>query len=519
MKYTYLKSFCAISLLVATVVNTGCDKLEDFGDTDTRSDASVTPITSNLLTNAQVPIANLFSSTAGGIRGALYTQQWAETQYTDVSIYGNPQLDFGGTYSSSLKDLQSIIDLNTNPSTKSTFNVVGTVAAPLGSNANQIGVATILKSYYMWTITDRWGDIPYSEALKGAANLTPKYDKQEDIYRGLLADLKAAVNGFDDGPSVAGDIYFDGDVEAWKKVANSMRMLIALRMSKVYPNPGSGPEAFAATEFAAASNDAAGAIVSNDENWTMVYPGGTTLQTNAFYSALNGRKDYALSRTVSDILDNMGDERRSVFGSPEQGFPYGLPRDQAVVFGSSYAKPFNPSVITATSPIVILPASYVLLAKAEAVELGWITGDAKDLYEAGVTASFEQWNLSSASSYLAGNAEFANGAGGGADIGFVADFPSILGADANTTNSLERIRLQRYLASFGDGIQSWAEWRRTGIPRLKPTAFGVNTPREIPRRLTYGTTEYAANPGNVAAAAARLTGGDVMNARVWWDKP
>jgi len=515
MKYKYLKSFCAYTLLIASVAMTGCDKLEDFGNTDTRTDASVTPITSNLLTNAQVPIANLFSSTAGGIRGALYAQQWSETQYTDVSIYGNPQLDFGGTYAGSLKDLQSIIDLNTNPSTKSTFNVVGTVANPLGSNANQIGVATILKSYYLWTITDRWGDIPYSEALKGASNLTPKYDKQEDIYKGLLADLKAAVNGFDDGAPVAGDIFFDGDVDSWKKVANSMRMLIALRMSKVDASTTGIP----ATEFAAASNDPAGSIVSNAENWTMVYPGGTTLQTNAFYSALNGRKDYALSRTVSDILDNMGDERRSVYGSAGAGFPYGLPRDQAVAFGSSYAKPFNPTVISSTSPIVILPASYVLLAKAEAVELNWISGNAKDLYEAGVTASFEQWNLSSASAYLAGNAEFTNGAGGGADIGFVAEFPSIVGADANTTTTLERIRLQRYLASFGDGIQAWAEWRRTGMPRLKPTAFGVNTPREIPRRLTYGTTEYAANPSNVAAAAARLSGGDVMNARMWWDRP
>jgi len=86
MKYKYLKSFCAYSLLIASVAITGCDKLEDFGNTDTRTDASVTPITSNLLTNAQVPIANLFSSTAGGIRGALYAQQWSETQYTDVSI-------------------------------------------------------------------------------------------------------------------------------------------------------------------------------------------------------------------------------------------------------------------------------------------------------------------------------------------------------------------------------------------------------------------------------------------------
>jgi hypothetical protein len=514
MKYKYFKSFCAFSFLLASIAITGCDKLEDFGDTDTRVDASATPITSNLLTNAQVPIADLFSSTSGGIRGSLYVQQWSETQYTDVSLYGNPQLDFGGTYAGPLKDLQSIIDLNTDPSTKSTFNVIGTVANPLGSNANQIAIATILKSYYLWTITDRWGDIPYSEALKGAANLTPKYDKQEDVYRSLLADLKAAVNGFDDGPSVAGDIYFEGNADSWKKVANSMRMLIALRMSKVYPNPGE----FAATEFAEASNDDAGAIVTNDDNWTMAYIGGTALQTNVFYSTLNGRNDYAFCRTFLDILGNLSDDRKSVYASSGPGFPYGLPRDRADAFGSNYAKPFDPSVITETSPIVILPASYVLLAKAEAVELGWISGNAKDLYEEGVTASFEQWNLSSASSYLAGNAEFTNGAGGGSNIGFVDEFPSIVGADAKTTTNIERIQLQRFIASFGDGIQAWSEWRRTGIPRLKPTAFGVNTPKAIPRRLTYGTTEYAANPTNVAAAAARLSGGDVMNSRVWWDK-
>lgn len=516
MRYKYLKSIGLA--FMAGLVLSGCNKLEDFGNIDSRIDASETAITPNLLTNAQVPIANLFSSTAGGIRGSLYAQHWAETQYTDVSIYGNPQLDFGGTYAGPLEDLQKIIDLNTNPATKSTFNVAGTSTDPFGSNANQIGVAKILKVYYLWTITDRWGDIPYSEALKGAANLTPKYDTQEEIYAMMLQELKDAKNGFDDGAPVKGDIFYDGDVAAWKKVANSLRMLIALRMSKVNAAASGDP----AQKFKEAYEDADGAITDNEDNLTVSYPGGTTLQTNVFYSALNGRKDYAFCKTLGDILDNLDDPRIGAFATSGSPFPYGLPRDKAVSFAlsvSSYAYPINTTYRSQTSPITIIPASYVLLAQAEAAQLGWITASAEDLYNDGVAASFEQWNIPGDSAYLAGAANFNSGAGGGADIGFDAAYPSIVGADATTTTPLQRIQLQRYIASFGDGIQAWAEWRRTGFPKLKPTAFGVNTPLEIPRRLTYGTGEYATNPGSVNAAAALLTGGDKMGSRMWWDKP
>ncbi|MEO6489831.1 MAG: SusD/RagB family nutrient-binding outer membrane lipoprotein [Ferruginibacter sp.] len=529
MKYKFVKSLFALSIGIA-LIGTGCKKLEDFGDTDVRSDASLNPITSNLLTNAQVPIANLFASVNAGIRGELYAQHWSETQYTDVSLYGNPQLDFG-SYSTGLYDLQTIINLNTDVATKSTFNVYGTAITPLGSNGSQIAIATILKVYYLWTITDRWGDVPYSEALQGTVNSFPVFDKQEDIYPRMLADLKGAIASFDNtGAAVRGDIYFpvptapavatqanvDKQILSWTKVANSLRMLIALRMSKVYPSAGG----LAATEFADAA--AQPAIETNAENWVMMYPGGTALQTNVFYSALNGRKDYAFSQTLGDILSNMSDPRINAYSAPGTAFPYGLPRDQAVAFDGSvsgaYAKPFNPSFISPTSSIVIIPASYVLLAKAEAVERGWITGVAQDYYESGVNSSFAQWGQGSAAGYLAGQANYNTGAGGGSNIGFNSAYPSIVGADANTSTPLQRIQLQKYIATFGDGIQAWSEWRRTGVPNLKPTAFGTNSPKEIPRRLTYGTGEYGTNPTEVANAAAALTGGDVMNARMWWDQ-
>lgn len=518
MKYNYIKSFFAVAVGISLLAATGCKKLEDFGNTDLRTDASSVPNSTALITNGLRQVGALFSSTAGGIRGSLYAQQWSETQYTDVSLYGNPQLDFG-SYTGPLFDLQTAINLNKDSSTKALTSVVGTVTTPLGSNGNQIGIATIMKVYYLWTITDRWGDIPYSEALQAFGNLAPKFDKQSDIYPQMLADLKAANASFDDGQYVRGDIFFDpASVAAsqrtdyqtghWKKVANSMRMLIALRMSKVFPNAGD----FAATEFADAANDPAGAIEVNADNLTEKYSGASAFETNVFYSTLVGRADYAFSKTIGDILSNMTDPRRSQYGSTGAEFPYGLPREQAVAFTASvsgaYSKPFKSSQITQSSSIVIIPAAYVLLAKAEAVLRGWIGGNAQTYYENGVTQSFLQWGLSAtqASAYLSGPASFNSGSGGGNNIGFDPAYPSIVNADALTTaagiqGQIERVQLQRYLASFGDGIQAWAEWRRTGVPNLTPTVFSQPQGSDIPRRLTYGTLEYGTNPAHTAEAA------------------
>ena len=100
-----------------------------------------------------------------------------------------------------MNDLQVIINKNTDPATSGSSLVQGS-----GSNANQIATATILKAYYVWTVTDRWGDVPYTEALQGAANLTPAYDKQSDIYAHILQDLKDGIAGFDGGLVMQGDI-------------------------------------------------------------------------------------------------------------------------------------------------------------------------------------------------------------------------------------------------------------------------------------------------------------------------
>lgn len=514
MKNKLFKSILSITFgCVLIMGNSGCKKLSDFGDINTRNDAASVPVTSYLLTNVQSQMGNFMTA---GITPSLFAQMFTETQYTDVSLYQIPQINFGPTYSGPLEDLQTIIDLNMDPLTRGSLAV-----STSGSNGNQVAIARILKAYIFWTVTDRWGDVPYTEALRGSKFLTPKYDKQEDIYKDLLKELKESISNFDGGINAKGDIFYSGNPAKWKKVANTLRMLISLRLSKQFPDPGQ----YAATEFSAAALDPNGSVMTNADNLTQTYDGASAITTNPFYNTLVGRKDYAFSLTFSNILTNLGDSRRASFATPGPAFPYGLIRNDAVLFdnsvGTNPARPF--ALKTQTTPVVIIPAAYTLLAMAEAVQRGWVTipgQTVETLYNSGVTASFAQWGATGAAAYLSlgGAANFNSGAGGGSNIG-TNSYGSIVGSDALTPTPLSRIHLQRYIASFGDGIQAWSSWRRSGVPNLKPSTFGSNTPKEIPRRYTYGLGEYANNPANVAAAAARFAGGDIASARIYWDKP
>jgi Starch-binding associating with outer membrane len=514
MKKNIKKALFGITM-VSALAFSSCKKLEDFGNTDIRQDASTIPLPSGLFTSALSNLGGTMTGLTSGLRSSLYCQYFAEEQYTEQSTYAAPQVDFSANYTGPLMDLKKVIDLNTNAATKGTVSVLSS-----GANENQIGVARIISAYLYWTITDRWGDIPYKSALQGVGSLSPKYDTQESIYKDLLKELKEASTQLDDTKAkIVGDYFYNGDNAKWRKLANSVRMLIALRMSKVYPNASE----LAATEFVAAANATGGTITANAENFTATYTGENTVATNPWYNTLNGRKDYDISKTFADILSNMADGRLAVVGSAGSAMPYGLTRDNAIAFSGTVngniSRPFANRSKTAS--VVIVSAASVLLAQAEAVERGWWAAapkTAQQYYEDGVTASFDQWAVSGAATYLAGAASFSTGAGGGSNIGASTAFPSIVGADANTTTALQRIQLQRYLASFGDGIQAWAEWRRTGVPNLKPTAYGTNSPKEIPRRFIYPVSEYATNTSNVNDAAARYQGGDLMNSKMWWDK-
>ena len=485
MKTKINKYLIMVGLGSALLTTTGCFKhLGDYGTTNNNPNATTSPITSALLTNALSGLNNGVWD-QGGFRtvNGLYAQYFAETQYTDASRYSKQTFNFDGFYSGVIYDLQNIINYNSDPATAGT-------AANFGSNKNQIAIARILKAYYFWTLTDSWGDIPYTQALKGVGAIA--YDGQDVIYKDLLKELKEASAQFDAGLTVQGDILFAGNTGKWRKFANSIRLFVALRMSKADPATGK-------TEFAAALSDAGGVIDAAADNAALVPPGGVYQNTFYNYYTVVQRKDYAVSKTVTDILSSNNDERINAFGSSNVGFPYGLTRADAVIFANAnvtWARILEPSRRKETSPTVLIAAEQVKLARAEAAALGWTAENMITLYNDAIQTSWTRWGVYDATKFAA----------------YIAQPAILLG-----TNNIQKIALQKWLAYYPDGTQGYAEWRKNGIPALVP-APGLTS---IPRRITYGPNEAQLNPLNYATAAAKYqdaTGPDSQFGKVWWDK-
>jgi hypothetical protein len=467
------KIFAATLLAILGI---GCS---DFGDTNVSPNAAETPLTSALLTNALTTLGGTTAFTTAG----LYCQYYSETQYTDVSRYSLQNISWSGDMAGSMYDLQNIININSDPSTAE-------YAAFNGSNANQIAVARILRAYRFSLLTDRYGDMPYSQALLGESQ--PVFDTQEEIYNGLFTELAEAVNQFDNGAPVKGDILFDGDQARWKKFANSFRLILALRLSKIDAAKGE-------QEFNDALNADGGVFDSNDDNATIAYPGGA--YKNPWYG-IGG--DFGVSETIASFLNGNSDNRLNAFGNPANGVlvgvPYGLQRNDAIEFTGSnpdWSLILNDTYRQATSSLNVLAYSDVLLARAEAAFIGWTDEDYTQLYQDGIQASWEAWGVFEQEAFDAYMQKPA-----------IALAPGL---------EAELIGTQRWLSFFPNGMQGWSEWRRTGYPVLAPSPAPVNTSGEIPRRFPYYSAEYNLNGVNLQAAVDRINGGDTMDGRVWWD--
>lgn len=483
--------------LVVVLMVSSCDKFADFGDTNVNPAATNNPNTAALLTN----VLSGFGGFAAINGPALYCQYYSETQYPELSLYTSNLSSPMGGYAGLLYDLENIIKTNTDPATKD-------IAALNGANSNQIAIARILKAYIFWTYTDRWGSVPYKTALLGDPAVS--FESQESIYKDLIKELTEAVAQFTTGATIKGDIAYSGDIANWKKLANSMRMLMAIRLTKRYPLATD----YAATQFKAALTDPAGSIDENSENFKLTYPGGNF--RNPFYNMYDGRRDYGESETMTTIMSTtLNDARQAVYGSTVNGDPSSL----GVPFGRlrTYVDPWCSSRLTTyayvmakayrteTSPIYIVKASSVLLARAEAADRGWTTETAQTttLYNNGITASHTMWGLAAPTAgYLASPAvALPNAPGTGANLSF--------------------IHLQQYVAYYPDGLQGWSNWRRTDVPTLTPAPDASNTPKVIPRRYMYGSTDYSLNGDSVKAAVKRQFGAenkDLMDSKIWWDK-
>ena len=487
------KSVFILSLFILLILPR-CEKLKDFGNTNTNPDATSIPNTAALLTNT---LSNLIWNPwihNGNLSAGMYCQYFSETYGTVTSCYASNQDSPMWLFSGVLNDLHSIISINSDKATR-------TAAEICGANDDQIAIARILKAYIYWNITDCWGDIPYTDALKGNPNVN--YDTQETIYKDLLKELTEAVVQFTSGTPIKGDIAYNGDIAKWKKLANSLRMLMSLNLSKQFP----GVSDYAAVQFNAALTDAAGSIESNEDNFQLNYPGGAAFR-NPFYDLYYNSAYHGESATLVSILTDSirNDGRQIVFGADVNGNPstLGVPygREDSYIVPWCQQNPtwcyiLAPEFRQETSAYYIIRASSVLLARAEAADRGWTAENSPILYQAGIAASFTQWGLEVP------------------DASYFSNPNVVLGPPGE---NLKQIAIQEYLAYYPDGIGGWNTWRRTGWPVLYPAPDAINYPKQIPRRFMYGADDYSLTKEGVEAAVARMPGGDKMDSRVWWDK-
>jgi hypothetical protein len=478
------KSILFAGLMLSTVA------CSDFEEMNVNPNSPLLPNTSSLFTGAIRAVGTMNSQVgpAGfNITPALYVQQFSDVTYIEDSRYKTINFSYNGLYAGPLVSLQAIIDQNTNAATKASVAIYG-------SNNNQLAIARILKAYiYQW-MTDRWGDIPYSQALKGDQNFSPAFDKQQDIYNDLFKEYKEAAAQFDAGTAVKGDILLGGSAARWKKFAASQRMLAALQLSKVDPAKGK-------TEFAAALAD--GVLASNADNVKYTFLADANNENPLYTNYVrSNRKDFAVSNTFVDYLKKVNDPRLTYMAAPNQKGEYvGAP--YAVFPAAGPAQNFSlaaSAVAAQAAPANIVVYAEVLFAQAEAAKLGWTTGDPKALYESAIQASLQQWM----------GANFTDAA----YKAYIAQ-PDVAYADAK---GIEQIATQRWIALFNEGNSAWNSWRRTGFPTLKPAASPLNGGTAIPRRLAYPvSTEGTLNTANYNAVIASQ-GKDDPYTRVWWDK-
>jgi hypothetical protein len=332
------------------------------------------------------------------------------------------------------------------------------------------GIAKILMAYHLGVTTDLWGDIPYTDALKGVSlQLKPKYDTQTEIYSAIFALLNEAINDLESATSVFSpdveDFIYEGDLTKWEKTAYALKARYSLHLAK---RNGSSAYTDALTAVA-------GGYTSNDDDFKFVF-GSALNNSNPIYQSEQDRTGYySACATYENMLGATSDPRQAVYFNGTIGTKPGEPNANAATIGTSYA--------SATSPVYLMSYAEVKFIEAEASFNTNNKVRAANAYNDGLKASLQREGVFGDGTWF--NANKINAA----------------------TITLEKIINQKYLSSFLQ-IETWTDWRRTGYPVLALATGAVTS--EIPRRLPYPQDERLYNGDNMPV-------GLTITNHVWWD--
>lgn len=482
MQYIFSKSTWIIGIaLVITVGQSACTK--ELTDINKNPNAVEIPQPDYLLTSVEKNAADVYWGGESNFGSSqLIIQQWAKIQYTDADRYiynGNSFTTLWSTlYANTLTDLK----------------VLSKLAAEQENN-NYIGIAHVLRAWNFQLLTDAYGAVPYKESGNIENSPLAKYDSQETVYKGVLNELDSALLLLDPaGEAVSGDNIYEGDIDLWRRFANSLKLRVALRVAdadpalakqvvtKILASPHSLMED---------NSQSAKLIYDNSPNWNPV--------ANNFST----RNDYRISKTVVDRLTALKDPRLPVYANlPTDttikhyvGVPNGLTTSDANSLGLAKTSLPGDYFSADKSPAVIQAYSEVLFLRAEAAARGLSNENASELYTQAIVASLQQFGITDEqeiSTYLAQKA-----------------------VKYDPNNFKKSIGDQKWIALFGEGLEAFAEWRRLDYPELKPAVAG-NFGKKMPVRFIYPSTEQTLNVKAYKQAVAQQ-GTDDLFTKLWFD--
>lgn len=485
-------------------------------------------------------------SALNNIAGSVVSAEVNKAQFTDC-LLGGP---LGGYFSPAKQgwansiqtydptdDWTKVFMIDVPPTLYSNLTMVKNFCEVSGTPVPD-AIATIMKVAAMHRVTDTYGPIPYS-AIENGGDLNTYYDPVDKIYDAFFRDLTEAVTILNDNRGAAlsptADFVYRGDVNKWIRLANSLKLRLAIRI------------AYADLEKAKAMAEEAvdpangGVIELNSDNaaWNYFATMENPLYTAVNYNA-NGSTTGGDTHAAADIICYMNgynDPRRSAYFSESLWTDEDNNKIQYVgqrrgirnpTYNTEWGFNFSGVKISPSDPIKWLNAAEVAFLRAEGIAIfGFdLGGTAEQFYNEGIRLSFEQYGVSGAEEYIVNNSSrpqaYVDPSGMNPWNGSLSTITIKWDDNATKEEKQERIITQKWIANWMIGNEAWADLRRTGYPRLMPIAYngsgGLLNSDQTPARMKYPEQEYTNNAANVShAVAAYLNGPDNMATRIWWD--
>jgi Starch-binding associating with outer membrane len=381
--------------------------------------------------------------------------------------------------------------------------------AAKSNEQNYLGLGKFFRAVLFSRLTERFGDIPYSQALKATEGITkPAYDSQEDIYVGILKDLEDANSLLDPSKgTIGGDVIFNGNILQWKKAVNAFRLRTLIHLSKKESNTILNIK----TQFATIVGDPSkyplmkdfkdnAQILFNEDNVNNYYPLFNNLSVQSLVSIEEGLAKMMIDRqdprlfSIADPIKGKTANNYANYAGVNAGLI--ISEQQNIALNASQInRRFVANKIN--EPMVLISFSEQEFLIAEAIQRGWISGlgTAASHYNAGIRGSFQFYGI---------GAQSIEGYLGKALVKY------------DPANGLKQIAEQKYVSMFCQADwEPFYEQRRTGIPTFNVGAATLNG-GQIPKRWAYPNAELDNNKEAVTKAVQDQFGGqDDINQVMW----